>query len=181
MTWGTACEEPIRKGAKKFVTHFWTTHNHVTRADAFALGGVAWVTGVINAHARDLCKKGTKSLPPSSICAWTLFHAPKWFPNCKQVEIKLSPMLNLYFPSNTEFLPGSIFKALNLSTKNHPAWLIKIWCMSGCHLPGWRLKGVVGTCVEWQWFSSILSIWNGEDFRFKVLTEFEYREPSLVD
>ena len=92
---GSTWEEPIRKGAKKFVTHFGTTCDHVTfRPRRTWREWRVWLMLMQHFYAK------REQEPPSfiNLCR-NLFHAPKCFPNCKQVEIKLSPILNPHFPA----------------------------------------------------------------------------------
>ena len=92
---GSTWEEPIRKGAKKFVTHFETTCDHVTfRPRRTWREWRVWLMLMQHFYAK------REQEPPSfiNLCR-NLFHAPKCFTNCKQVEIKLSPILNPHFPA----------------------------------------------------------------------------------
>ena len=98
---GNASENKVRQhmrgthqeGCKEICNTFW---DDVWSCHVSPSADLAWVTGVINAHATLLCKKGTRALPPSSICVGTFFTllsasliANKWKSNYPQSWIPI--------------------------------------------------------------------------------------------
>ena len=94
---GNASEDDVRRhmwgthkqGCKEICNTFWDDVWSCHESWRFCPRRLAWLTAVINAHATFMQKRNKS--PPSSICGWTLFHALKCFPNCKQFSRYFAP------------------------------------------------------------------------------------------